>query len=112
MTTNLPVPLTYVQGDTLPAISCAYQMPDDTGQVSPVDITGYTFQLVFLKGTTQVSKTANIDDGPNGVFSFHFAPGDFDQPGTFAARITMVTTTGDRQSWQTLSLAVLPRVGA
>jgi hypothetical protein len=109
-------PLSYVQNDTLPAIRCVYQTTDPTTCVtSPVDITGYTFELVFVKcisnTSTQMTKTAIIDNAPAGQFSFHWGTGDLDTVGIFPARITLITAGGDRQSWQNLQISVTAEVG-
>ena len=112
--TDLPAPLPYIQGDTLPAISGVYQLEDDAGNVTAVNITGWVFTLVYVKGTAalpvQVTKIGTVDDGPNGLFSFHWAPGDLDTVGSFDARITATNPAGI-QSWQSLTLAVARRVG-
>ena len=79
---------TYTQGDTLPVLSRNY----DAGVT---DISGWTITLRVQRPSQPVlEKTASIDDGPAGDFSFTFVAGDLVEGDGQSAEIEFSTGSG------------------
>lgn len=103
MATNLPTfPVTFTENDT---------QPDLTGVLASTDITGYTITLHLERpGTTVLTKTATITDGPNGAFSVSWSAGDLVTGCGQKCEIQFVDTGGGIVTSQKFLLDVDPEI--
>ena len=83
--------------DTQPAIACTYKEVDpDTGEKTPIDITGYTFRL-DIGFQIPESVTGSIVGAPiNGEFIFEFTIGasELKEVGKPKTEIVIIDATG------------------
>lgn len=79
--------LTFVQGDTAPAITAVIH--DEGDSSSPVDLSGASvrFQMRFPGGKAyKVNAAASIVDAETGQVSYSWGANDLSQPGTYEAQ--------------------------
>lgn len=94
------------QGDLSPAL---------TGDLN-ADVTGATVVAVLRKqhGTTVLTRTCTITDGPTGIVTYQWVAGDTDIAGTYSVEFKVTYAGGAIQRFPQRSyreLTIKPKVG-